>query len=50
MINISILYICFIMFIITVCLLDDTLVCVIEYHLFYLLYNTSILLYMCIIL
>nr|DAN02556.1 MAG TPA: hypothetical protein [Caudoviricetes sp.] len=47
MINIiSSIYICFIMFVITVCLLDDTLIYVIEYHLFYPTYDTSILSYM----
>nr|DAP37661.1 MAG TPA: hypothetical protein [Herelleviridae sp.] len=34
------------MFIITVCLLDDTLIYVIEYHLFYLMYDISIFSYM----
>nr|DAQ73926.1 MAG TPA: hypothetical protein [Herelleviridae sp.] len=47
MINIiSSIYICFIMFIITVCLLDDTLCLIIEYHLFYLMYDISIFSYM----
>nr|DAM76956.1 MAG TPA: hypothetical protein [Caudoviricetes sp.] len=48
MINIIIsIYICIIMFIITVCLLGDTLCYrTIEYHLFYLLYDISIFSYM----